>query len=58
MFEDIYPQTFNQIELNDLTRDLNIIKDAAQLLASRLKDNHLIKSDTTFLVSTTRERIT
>ena len=34
------PQTFNQTELNDLTRDLSLSKDAAQLQASYLKDIH------------------
>ncbi|GBM18661.1 hypothetical protein AVEN_102327-1 [Araneus ventricosus] len=32
------PQGFNQDELNDLTRDLNLSKEASELLASRLND--------------------
>ena len=31
----------NQAELNDLTRDLCFSKESAQLLGSRLKENHL-----------------
>ena len=43
-------QTFNQAEFNDLTRHLNLSKDAAQLLASHLKVNF-------FLIMTMRKRI-
>ena len=45
-----FPQSFNLAELNDLTRDLNLSKDTARLLASRLKDKHLLKSDNQFHV--------
>ena len=33
---------FNQSELNDLVRDLDLSKQAAELLASRLKGKHLL----------------
>jgi hypothetical protein len=32
------PEPFTQTELNDLVRDLNLPKDAAELLVSRLKE--------------------
>src|ERR1700749_3556675 len=38
----------NQAELNDLTRDLCLSKESAQLLGSRLKENHLLSPGTTF----------
>jgi hypothetical protein len=31
------PERFNQTELNDLVRDLNLPKDAAEILGSRVK---------------------
>lgn len=37
------PKLFSQEELNDLTRDLNLSKDAAQLLGSRLKEKNLLQ---------------
>lgn len=40
--EDSEPKTFTQSELNDLIRDLNLSKDKAELLASRLKQKHLL----------------
>jgi len=39
---DIGPETFNQDELNDLVRDLSLSKEKAELLASRLKQKHLL----------------
>ena len=38
------PQKFNQSELNDLVRDLNLSKQAAEILASRLKEKHVLHS--------------
>ena len=35
---------FNQSELNDLVRDLDLSKQAAELLASRLNEKHLLDS--------------
>lgn len=40
--EDSEPETFTQEELNDLVRDLNLSKEKAELLASRLKQKHLL----------------
>lgn len=40
------PQRFNQNELNDLTRDLNLSKKASELLASRLNDKNLLEPET------------
>ena len=37
-----------QIELNDLTRNLNLLKKSAQLLGSRLKGKHLFAPGTMF----------
>ena len=38
------PQEFNQFELNDLVRDLDLSKQAAQILASRLNEKHVLHS--------------
>ena len=35
-----------QIELNDLFRDLNLSKEPAELLASRLSEKHVLRSGT------------
>lgn len=42
------PKPFTQAELNDLTRDLNLSKESAQLLGSRLRENALLAPTTTF----------
>jgi len=42
------PKPLNQAELNDLTRDLGLSKESAQLLGSRLKENHLLAPSTTY----------
>ena len=42
-FDNDQPKLFNQEELNDLIRDLNLSKDAAQLPGSRLKEKNLLK---------------
>lgn len=39
---DEQPKLFSQNELNDLVRDLNLPKDSAELLASRLKDKNML----------------
>jgi hypothetical protein len=49
------PKPFNQAELNDLTRDLCLSKESSQLLGSRLKENHLLASATTFYWYRSRE---
>lgn len=38
------PQLFSQEELNDLVRDLNLPKNSAELLASRLKEKNLLEN--------------
>ena len=38
------PQQFNQLELNDLVRDLDLSKQAAEILASRLNEKHVLHS--------------
>lgn len=44
--KDRTPQKWEQEELNDLVRDLNLPKDAAELLASRLKSKNLLAKNT------------
>lgn len=48
------PKCFSQNELDDLVRDLNLSKQASELLASRLKEKNLLLSDTK--ISFYRER--
>ena len=36
------PELFSQTELNDLVRDLGLSKKAAEVLASRLQEKHLL----------------
>ena len=50
------PQQFNQDELNDLTRDLNLSKETSELLASRLKDKNLLEQGTKITFYRTREK--
>ena len=40
------PQKFNQSELNDLVRDLDLFKQAAEIFASRLNEKHVLHSST------------
>ena len=35
---------FNELELNDLVRDLDLSKQAAEILASRLNEKHVLNS--------------
>ena len=42
------PKLFTQDELNDLSRDLNLSKESAQLLGSQLQDHNLLAPGTTF----------
>lgn len=44
-FASSEPQRFTQHELNDLIRDLSLPKDKAELLASRLREKHLVEDD-------------
>ena len=41
-------RVFNQAELNDLSRDLCLSKESAQLLGSRLSEKNLLAPNTTF----------
>ena len=41
-------QLFSQSHLNNLTRDLNLPKDAAELLGSRLKERNMLAPGTSF----------
>ena len=38
------PQKFNQSELNDLVRELDLFKQAAEIFASRLNEKHVLHS--------------
>ena len=49
------PQPFTEGELNNLTRDLNISKESAQLLGSRLRKKRLLAPTTTFYWNRQRE---
>ncbi|GBM86110.1 hypothetical protein AVEN_167766-1 [Araneus ventricosus] len=50
------PQSFNQDELNDLTRDLNLSKEASESLASRLNDNNSLEQGTKITFYLTKEK--
>ena len=45
---DQQPKLFNQVELNDLIRDLDLPKASALLLSSRLKAKIMLSTNTTF----------
>ena len=40
------PEKFNQNQLNDLVQELNLSKESAELLASRLRDKNLLSTGT------------
>ena len=40
------PHCFNQVKLNDLVRDLNLSKEASELLALRLNEKNLLQHGT------------
>ena len=46
--DDQQPKPLNQVELNDLVRDLNLPKASALILGSRLKAKRMLSTDTTF----------
>lgn len=54
--EEKRPKLLAQAELNDLTRDLGLSKESAQLLGSRLRENNLLTAGTTFFWYRDRER--
>jgi hypothetical protein len=49
------PKPLKQAELNDLTRDLCLSKESAQLLGSRLRENHVLDPGATFYWYRSRE---
>lgn len=49
------PKLLSQGQLNDLTRDLYLSKESAQLLGSRLRENNLLTPGTTFYWYRNRE---
>lgn len=50
------PKLFSQSELNDLTRDLGLPKDAAELLGSRLSERNMLAPGTSFSWYRNREK--
>ena len=46
--EDDQPEALTQAEFNDLTQDLNLSKESANLLGSCPKEKHLLASGTMF----------
>ena len=54
--QDNQQKPLTQAELNDLTRDLNLSKESAQLLGWCLKEKHLLAPGTTFYLYRNRER--
>ena len=50
------PQLFTQADLNDLVRDLNLPKNSAELLTSRLKDRNLLAPGTVVSFYRNRKR--
>ena len=54
--ETSHPKLLSQAELNDLTRDLGLSKESAQLLGSRLHENHLLTPETTFFWYRSRKK--
>lgn len=50
------PVPLNQTKLNDLTRDLGLSKESAQLLGSRLRENNLLSPDTTYYWYRSRDK--
>ncbi|KAI6647804.1 hypothetical protein LOD99_8519 [Oopsacas minuta] len=50
------PKLFSQEDLNDLVRDLDLSKESALLLGSRLKERNLLEARTTFYWYRNREQ--
>ena len=53
---DYAPKLFSQTRLNDLSRELNLSKETAQLLASRLKEKNLLEKNAPFAWCRHREK--
>ena len=51
------PLLFNQSELNDLVRDLNLSKHASELLASRLQEKNLLQPGSSVTFYRNREKL-
>ena len=51
------PQQFNQLELNNLVRDLDLSKQAAEILASRLSEKHVLHSSARVLFYRKRDEL-
>ena len=50
------PEQFKQEELSDLIKDLDLSKEAAEILASRLKDKKCLRTGTSITFYRTREK--
>ena len=50
------PLQFNQFELNDLVRDLNLLKETSEVLASRLNEKNLLQPGTNITFYCRREK--
>ena len=50
-------QQFSQLELNDLVRDLDLSKQAAEILASRLNEKHVLHSSAKVLFYRKRDEL-
>ena len=50
------PLRFNQFELNDLVRDLNLSKETSEILASRLNEKNLLQLGTNITFYRRREK--
>ena len=53
---DKSPKLITQAFLNDLVRDLNLPKESAELLGSRLQHNNLLAPNTTYSLYRQREK--
>jgi len=54
--DDVTPKLMSQSDLDDLVRDLDLTKDSAQLLGSRLKERNFLAPDTKFAWYRHREK--
>ena len=50
------PEQFSQEELSDLIRDLNLFKNASEILASRLKDKNSLSAERKVTFYRTRKK--
>lgn len=54
--QDNSPKLMSQADLDDLVRDLNLSKDSAELLASRLQERNLLSPGTSVTLYRSREK--